>query len=99
MIEKYFISNNKIIAAKINISSARKTCNEYFFRVHYFSDNGAGESEATIRMYVEGQLVGQYTESMTHNQMWKVGFVRWPSRVLAEELSAPVDWNASRSCQ
>lgn len=90
-------SEDGAVAERIEVLAAED--GEYFFRVHYFSDNGAGESEATIRMYVEGQLVGQYTESMTHNQMWKVGFVRWPSRVLAEELSAPVDWDASRSCQ
>ncbi len=84
-------------AERIEILSAED--GEYYFRVHYFSDNGAGESDATIRIYVEGQLVGQYTESMTHNQLWEVGFVRWPSRVLAEELSNPRDWNSSRSCQ
>ena len=90
-------SEDGSVAERIEILSAED--GEYYFRVHYFSDNGAGESEATIRMYIEGQLVGQYTESMTHNQMWEVGFIRWPSRVLAEELSTPSDWNASRSCQ
>ena len=72
---------------------------EYYFRVHYFSDNGAGDTDATIRIYVEGQLVGQYTETMTHNQIWEVGFVRWPSRVLAEENQSPIAWTSSRSCQ
>ena len=68
-------SEDGAVAERIEVLTAED--GEYFFRVHYFSDNGAGESEATIRMYVEGQLVGQYTESMTHNQMWKVGFIRW----------------------
>lgn len=90
-------SEDGSVAERIEILAAED--GEYYFRVHYFSDNGAGESEATIRMYIEGQLVGQYTESMTHNQMWEVGFVRWPERVLAEELSSPSNWNASRSCQ
>ncbi len=90
-------SEDGSVAERIEVLSADD--GEYYFRVHYFSDNGAGESDATIRLYVEGQLVGQYTESMTHNQMWNVGFVRWPSRVLAEELNNPTDWNESRSCQ
>ena len=72
---------------------------EYYFRVHYFSDNGAGTADATIRIYIEGVLTGQYTQSMTHNQVWDVGFVRWPSRVLAEELSEPYALSTSRSCQ
>jgi len=90
-------SEDGSVAERIEILSAED--GEYYLRVHYFSDNGAGESEATIRIYVEGQLVGQYTESMTHNQMWEIGFVRWPSRVLAEELNNPRDWSDSRSCQ
>ena len=90
-------SEDGSVAERIEILSAED--GEYYLRVHYFSDNGAGESEATIRIYVEGQLVGQYTESMTHNQMWEIGFVRWPSRVLAEELNNPRDWTDSRSCQ
>ena len=81
------------------IEIAQAEDGEYYFRVHYFSDNGAGSSDATLRIYVEGLLVAQYSETMTHNQMWNVGFVRWPSRTLAEELDNPTDWASSRTCQ
>ena len=71
---------------------------EYYFRVHYFSDNGAGPADATIRIYINGVLHGQYTETMTHNDLWSVGFVRWPNQVLAEELESPTAWENSRTC-
>jgi len=72
---------------------------EYYLRVHYFSDSGAGISDATIRIYIEGVLTGQYTQPMNHNQVWDVGFVRWPSKVLAEELEEPYALTTNRSCQ
>lgn len=72
---------------------------EYYVRVHYFSDNGAGTSDATARIYIAGQLAGQYTQTMTHNQVWDIGFVRWPEKVLAEELLEPYILEGSRSCQ
>ena len=55
---------------------------------------------AVSSVQVQGNsMVGQYTETMTHNQIWEVGFVRWPSRVLAEENQSPIAWTSSRSCQ
>ena len=62
-------------AERIEILSAED--GEYYFRVHYFSDNGAGSLKPPFVCMLKDRLVGQYTESMTHNQMWKVGFVRW----------------------
>lgn len=72
---------------------------EYYVRVHYFSDNGTGTADAMVRIYVEGRLVGQYTQWMIHNEVWDVGFIRWPEKVLAEELNIPYQHEGARSCQ
>ena len=72
---------------------------EYYVRVHYFSDNGTGVADAMVRIYIEGHLAGQYSQQMIHNEVWEVGFVRWPEKVLAEELNIPYLHDGPRSCQ
>ena len=75
------------------------TDGEYFARVHYFSDNGAASTNATVRVFLTGQLVGQYNLMMAHNEVWTVGFVRWPQALFAEESSLPISYTGNRSCQ
>lgn len=71
---------------------------EYFVRAHYFQDNGAGPSQATVRIYIHGELADQYRREMSHNQVWDVAYIRWPQGYVIEEnadpYAAPV-----RSCQ
>lgn len=85
-------SNPEVVAVTTGVEG------EYFVRVHYFADNGGGSTEATLRVFVQGQLAGQYTMALEHNQIWNVGFVRWPMAVFAEELDAPMDFAGSRAC-
>jgi len=69
----------------------------YYARVHYFSDRGAGQVNATLKLYVSGVLEGQYTTSLVHNQVWNVAYVRWPQAYVIEELEV-VDYDGPRSC-
>ena len=69
----------------------------YYTRVHYFSDRGAGHVDATLKLYVSGVLEGQYSTSLVHNQVWNVAYVRWPESYVIEELEV-VDYEGPRSC-
>lgn len=70
----------------------------YFVRAHYFQDDGAGPTEATVRIYVHGVLVDQYRRELTHNQVWDVAWVRWPEGYVIEEDADPYA-SDERSCQ
>ena len=70
----------------------------YYVRVHYFQDDGAGPTEATVRIYVHGELVEQYRRELTHNQAWDVAWLRWPEGYLIEENADPYA-SEHRSCQ
>lgn len=71
---------------------------EYFVRVHYYQDDGDGRTEATVRIYLEGELVDQYRRELTHNQLWDVAYVRWPQGYVIEENADPYS-SELRSCR
>lgn len=72
-----------------NIVLPSATDGEYFVRVHYYQDDGDGETEATVRIFVEGEVVDQYRRTLTHNQIWDVAYVRWPQGFVVEENADP----------
>ena len=72
---------------------------DYHLNVHYFSDLGAGQSTATIRIYLSGVLVEQYSQEMIHNQMWNVGFIRWTTGYFIDNNNAPQSYEGARSCE
>ncbi|MCB9777112.1 MAG: choice-of-anchor D domain-containing protein [Alphaproteobacteria bacterium] len=71
---------------------------EYFVRVHYFQDDGAGQVEATVRVYVAGEQVEVWRRDMTHNELWEVGYVRWPQGFVVDEDETPYASDV-RGCQ
>jgi len=44
--------------------------------VHYFSDNGGMTTEAAITVFMNGELHGETTISLTHNDFWSAGYIR-----------------------
>lgn len=80
-----------------NIVLPEASDGEYFVRVHYFQDDGSGETEATVRIFVEGEVVDQYRRTMTHNQIWDVAYVRWPQGFVIEENADPYP-SPARTC-
>ncbi len=64
---------------------------EYFARVHYYQDNGAGTTEATLKIFVGGELAGSWSRDLGHNDVWEVAYVRWPQGYVIEEDGAPFD--------
>lgn len=71
---------------------------EYFARVHYYQDDGSGTTEATVRIYLEGELIDQYRRDLVHNQVWDVAYVRWPEGFVIEENADPYA-SELRDCQ
>ncbi len=60
---------------------------EYAVGVHYFNDNGWGQSIAEVRIYIYGQLQFQVTSKpLTHQDMWYVADIQWPSGGIASKL-------------
>ena len=68
---------------------------DYHVKVHYFKDLlGSGAvTTATVRVFLNGELAGEYSRNLTHNEVWDVGYIRWPQAVFAavdvEPYAAP----------
>ena len=50
---------------------------DYNIFVHYFSNNGGGATTATVKVYLDGQVVKTEAQQMNASRLWFVGFVRW----------------------
>lgn len=46
----------------------------YHIGVHYFEDNGGGEVEATVTVYLNGEPHETLSTMLVHNYFWKVGY-------------------------
>lgn len=57
----------------------------YTVGVHYWDAHGYGDSVATVRIYVLGQLVGEYiSTTLSQCDMWWVKQIEWPSGSLLD---------------
>ncbi|TXD35478.1 hypothetical protein FRC96_11230 [Lujinxingia vulgaris] len=53
----------------------------YRVGVYYFSDHGYGESYATVRIYLGGELqLEMRRRRIVNNQFWEVGDIVWPQQ-------------------
>jgi hypothetical protein len=50
---------------------------QYRVLVHYFSDDGFADSDATVRLFVNGQQVAEMERNLLANQVWDVGIFDW----------------------
>ena len=44
--------------------------------VHYFSDNGGMTTEAAVTVFMNGEMQGETTMSLVHNDFWSAGYIR-----------------------
>ena len=52
----------------------------YLVGVHYYNDHGFGESLATVRIHIHGQLVFEIPDvSLVDLDLWTVARIEWPS--------------------
>ncbi len=61
-----------------NINIEDPAEDEYTVWVHYFSNNGGGTTTATVRVYLEGELVDEQYGLMDGEDLWEVGTIYWP---------------------
>lgn len=64
---------------------------DYHVKVHYFKDlQGSGNvTTATVKIWLNGELADTYSQNLTHNQVWDVGYIRWPQGVFAQVATEP----------
>lgn len=71
---------------------------EYRVRVHYYEDDGGGSTKATVRIYIYGSLSEETSYTLSRNEVWEVGWIRWPyGYVILDEDPAP-EIAERRSC-
>jgi len=58
---------------------------DYYVKAHYFSDNGGGYTVVTVRVHINGVLEHEDSELLGHNDVWDVGYVRWPEGFFVAE--------------
>jgi hypothetical protein len=50
----------------------------YRVGVHYWHDHDYGDSLATVRIYIYGELVAEFADvSLTHHDLWDVATIHW----------------------
>lgn len=50
---------------------------QYRVLIHYFSDDGFADSDAMVRLFVNGQEVAEMERNLLANQVWDVGIFDW----------------------
>lgn len=51
--------------------------NRYHLLVHYFSDDGYAETDANIRVWINGEQVAELEREIAANDLWDVGVLDW----------------------
>lgn len=80
-----------------NINVLAPADGRYPVMVHYFDENGDGESTATLRYYLNGVLELEQSQVMSNDQVWQAGIIRWPEGLVAEQ-SEPLEKAERRTC-
>jgi uncharacterized protein YfaP (DUF2135 family) len=83
-----------------NINIDAPADGDYDIWVHYFDDKGGGDSVATVRVWMNGEMTWEGSELMTGRDAWHVGFVRWihPDGTFSELANEPERWTSGTSC-
>lgn len=51
----------------------------YQYKVYYYSDHGNGPSTATVRIWINDELVFQGNKTLSDEQWWNCASIDWPS--------------------
>lgn len=62
-----------------NINHSQPFDGNYEIGVHYYNDNGRGDTDATLRIYIQGELRHELlNKRLRSKQFWQVGSIQWP---------------------
>jgi hypothetical protein len=62
---------------------------DYDVMVHYYRDDGAGDVNATVVVWLGGRKVRETSIQLEHDQLWNAGYVRWPEAVFVANSEEP----------
>ena len=71
---------------------------DYYVRVHHYADNGANDVNATVKIWIEGELFTTRTMNLDTNRVWNVGYIRWPAGVFVPLTEDPEVHQGARRC-
>lgn len=65
----------------------------YNIFVNYFDDHGGGDTTATIRVYIDGQMVAEEHRLLEQRELWDDGYIYWEGGVgaFAVQNESPVE--------
>lgn len=71
---------------------------DYYVRVHHYTDNGANDVLATVKIWLDGELFTTRSMRLDTNRVWDVGYIRWPSGVFVPLTDEPEIHQGARRC-
>ncbi|NOY25994.1 MAG: choice-of-anchor D domain-containing protein [Oligoflexia bacterium] len=90
--------DNRVGYGPENINIESPVDGNYYVKVHYFKDNGGGTTEATVKIYLSGDLVDTFSQTLTKNQLWDVATVALPTGLVTGDTTEPAT-SPYRTCQ
>lgn len=66
--------------------------------VHYFEDDGGGDTTANLRVWVDDVLTVDTSIELSDEEMWQVGTLTWADGGFVPSGEAPERWTDSTSC-
>jgi len=71
----------------------------YDVNVHYYTDDGAHDLDATVWVYLDGRRVFSGTQNIDTNRVWHVGSVKLPAGSFRASSEAPEIHMGDRTCR
>lgn len=79
--------DNRVGFGPENINIESPSDDDYYIRVHYYQDLSGGTTEATVSVFLSGELVDSWSRVMTRNQVWDVAVVSLPEGLVTPEAT------------
>lgn len=79
--------DNRVGYGPENINIESPADGEYYIRVHYYQDLSGGTTEATVSVFLSGELVDSWSRVMSRNQIWDVAVVNLPEGLVTPEAT------------
>jgi len=92
--------DNRVGYGPENINIDGPSDGDYNVWVQYFDDKGGGDTIATVRVWMNGELAWEGSELMSGRDAWHVGFVRWihPEGTFNELAGGAERWEGAYTC-